>query len=184
MSEITGSVAGGTASSDWRADWSVSPPRYTGTGTFSGISADRLTGAGPSASLMAFWITGKTNVTYSLELSGNNEAEIVSSAKGKAEFTVANGTSRALALDPAKLMRFRSLQGALELDRQILKVLPSKLKAENRIYEFTATVSLSDQQAKLKARACSAESDITGTLEKPRIVARPLANGATYQIKI
>ena len=175
ISQMTAIVAGGTATSDWRADWSVSPPRYSGTGTFTGVSMDRLAGAGPGAPLIAFWVTGKANVKYSLTSSGKNEAEIWSSASGKAEVTVTNGTSHALLLDSTKLLKFQSLQGALEFDHQVLKLLPGKLRADKRIYEISGTVSLADKQAKLNASAGSATWNISGALEKPKIVARPAA---------
>lgn len=136
---------------------------------------DRLAGAGPGAPLIAFWVTGKANVKYSLTSSGKNEAEIWSSASGKAEVTVTNGTSHALLLDSTKLLKFQSLQGALEFDHQVLKLLPGKLRADKRIYEISGTVSLADKQAKLNASAGSATWNISGALEKPKIVARPAA---------
>jgi hypothetical protein len=180
ISKMTASIAGGTASCDWRADWSVSPPHYSGTGALSEVSADKLAGTGPSADLLAMWVTGKDNITFSLQSSGRNEAEILSSATGKAKFSAVNGASHALLLDSAKLLKFQSFQGDLELDRQVLTVLPSKLKADNRIYELSGTISLADKKTNLKAGAGRAQWDIIGALDKPTIAARPLSARGTH----
>ncbi|HJX84514.1 MAG TPA: AsmA-like C-terminal region-containing protein, partial [Candidatus Angelobacter sp.] len=180
ISKMTASIAGGTVASDWRADWSVSPPRYSGTGTLTGVSADKLAGTGPNADLLSLWVTGRNNIEFSLQSSGGNQVEILSSATGKAKFSVANGTSRALLLDSVKPLRFQSFQGELGLDRQVLTLLPSKLKADKRIYTLNGTVSLADKTTNLKADAGSAQWDIIGALDKPTIVARPLAARETH----
>ncbi|HWX54792.1 MAG TPA: AsmA family protein [Verrucomicrobiae bacterium] len=170
INNVTASIAGGTASADWRADWHVTPAKYTCTGTFNGVAIEHL-GPGPQAALLASWITGKAAVTYSLQYAGNNGAEMLSSAGGKVQFNVANGTSRALLFEPARPVKFHALQGTLELDHGVLKVLPSKLKAESRIYDISGTVSLADRQTNLTAGSSVVEWDITGTLEKPHIAA-------------
>lgn len=180
IGKMTASIADGTAACDWRADWSASPPHYSGTGTLTGVSADKLAGTGPNADLLALWVTGKDSITFSLQSSGKNQAEILSSATGNARFSVANGTSRALLLDSTKLLKFQSFQGDLELDRQTLTVLAGKLKADKRIYELSGTVSLADKKTTLKAGAGSAQWDIIGALDKPTIVARPLAARGTH----
>src|SRR5262249_30271068 len=93
--------------------------------------------------------------------------------------TVANGTSRTLSLESPKLFRFQSLQGALELDKQTLRVLPSKFRAENRIYEVSGTVNLADNQAKLRVSNGGSRWDFTCDWSKPQISSQPLTAQTT-----
>ena len=92
---------------------------------------------------------------------------MINSAAGHVEYLVTNGTSKALTLDGAKPLRFQSLQGAVDLDKRTLKILPSKFRAEPRIYDLSGTVSLADKQARLKLSSNSSRWDITGALDKP-----------------
>jgi len=123
---------------------------------------------------IAQWISGKGQVSYSVHFDGKAQAEMLSSAAGRIEFQVSNGSSRALLLEAARPLKFQMVQGALELDRQSLKILPSKFKAENRIYVMSGTVSLANKQAKLKVSTSGTQWEITGALDKPLITPQPL----------
>jgi hypothetical protein len=79
---------------------------------------------------------------------------------------VVNGVSRALAFNISKPIIFQSLAGKLEIDHQLLRVLPSKLKSENRIYDLNGVISLSDQQAMLKMSGGATQWEVTGSLDK------------------
>jgi len=174
VSDINGKIAGGgSLDGNWRIDWSASPTRYSGTGTFTGISPEHLGLPASAESLLAAWINGKTNLKYSLNLSGASGTEMLASATGQAEFLVVNGISRALAIGSSKPLSFLSLQGKLEIDHELLNVLPSKLKAENRIYDLNGTISLADRQAKLKISSNASRWEVTGALDKPVIAAQP-----------
>ena len=101
---------------------------------------------------------------------------MLASASGRIDFTVAKGTSRVLIEDAsAKALKFQELRGAVEFDPQLLRVLPSKFKADNRIYEMSGTVSLVDKQAQLRLSNSGEQWAITGDLDKPRVAAQPLS---------
>ncbi len=175
VSNLAAKVAGGTASGDWKIDWSGSVPQSTGTGAFTAVTIERLATAGPRMALLSSWMSGEANLKYTLRLDGKTGAELFSSASGAAELRIVDGTSHALALEAGKPVRFRTFEGRLELDRGILQVLPSKLQAENRIYTMSGTISLADKKAKLKVGNSVAEWDITGALEKPQVATHLLA---------
>ena len=124
-------------------------------------------------SLISEWISGKTNLKYSLELSGKSGAELLAGAAGHADFTAPNGISSALALE-SRPTRFQGLQGSCELAHQVLKLSASKFKAENRIYVLSGTISLAEKQAKLKVSNSVTQWEITGNLEKPNVAAQRL----------
>ena len=135
---------------------------------------DRVGPPDTVAGQLAQWLSGKAQVSYSTHFEGKSPQEMFSSAAGRVEFQVSNGASRMLTLEAGRPLRFNALQGVLELDRQSLKILPSKFKAENRIYLMSGTVSLANKQAKLKVSTSGAQWEITGALEKPQITPQPL----------
>ncbi len=128
----------------------------------------------PNIELVTSWINGKAEMKYSVRFEGKSQQEMLSSAAGHMEFLVANGSSRSLLLESSKPLRFQSLQGIMEFEKQTLRVLPSKFKAENRIYEVSGTVTLTDKQAKFKVSNGGSRWDITGPLDSPRIIAQPV----------
>ncbi|HET6841798.1 MAG TPA: AsmA family protein [Candidatus Angelobacter sp.] len=178
FSHIAANIAGGTVVGGWSADWSTLPVRYSSTGVLSGVPVERLAISPAAASLLASWITGKSNISYSLQLEGNNAEQLVSGAKGRIQFTVLNGTSRAFSLETGKAMKFRTFQGVVEADHGVLTVLPGKIQAENRIYEISGTITLADRQTKLKIGNKGAEWDVTGALEKPHVATHAVAVSA------
>jgi len=172
VSRISAKLGGGAAQGEWHADWSTSRPRFTATGNASGVAMDHLDDKEPEVALATSWVTGRADLNYSLRFEGASPEEMANSVNGRVEFLVSNGVSRSLQLD-AKPLKFQSLQGAMEIEKQTLKVLPSKIKTENRIYDMSGTVSLVDKQAQLKLRNSGSSWDVTGALDKPEIASPP-----------
>ncbi len=179
ISRIGGKVAGGNVLGDWHIDWSSMPIRYRGSGTLTDVASDHLLLSPAAQAVLASWITGKATVKYSVNFSGQNAKEMLASIKGEGDMAVSSGISWALASSVAKPIVFQSLAGKLEIDHEMLKVLPSKLKSENRIYDLSGTISLSDQQAKLKMSSSASQWEVTGGLDKavmsPQKAALPVA---------
>jgi AsmA protein len=169
ITRIAARLGAGTTQGEWKIDWSGSQPRYSGSGALDGVVLDRVAPPDTVAGQVAQWIGGKSQVSYSVHFDGKSQAEMLSSAAGRIEFQIANGSSRALLLEAARPLKFQVAQGALELERQSLKVLPSKFKAENRIYMMSGTISLANKQAKLKVSTTGTEWEINGALDRPQI---------------
>jgi AsmA protein len=174
VSRAAAKVAGGSTQGEWKVDWSGRQPRYSGTGSLEGVVLDRIGPPDTVAGELAQWISGKAQVSYSAHFEGKTPQEMFSSADARVEFQVSNGISRVLALEAGRPLKFNGLQGTLEIERQGLKVLPSKFKAENRIYLMSGTISLANKQAKLKVSTTGTQWEITGALEKPEITPQPL----------
>jgi hypothetical protein len=174
VNRVTAKVGGGTTQGEWKIDWSGDQPRYTGTGSMEGVALERVSPQNSIAGQVAQWIAGRAQVSYSAHFDGKTTQDMSTRVGGRVEFQVSNGTSRALALDSGRPLRFNGAQGALEIDKQAIKVLPSKFRAENRIYQLSGTISLANKQAKLKVNASGTQWEITGTLEKPEITPQPL----------
>ncbi|HEY6307818.1 MAG TPA: AsmA family protein [Candidatus Angelobacter sp.] len=179
ISHISAKLGGGSATGDWRTDWTGPQPRHTASGTVSGVALDRLGPSAPYAELLTSWITGKADLKYSLHFEGTTAQEMISTAAGRGDFTVAAGGSRVLLLEASRPLRFQSFQGSMELEKQTLKVLPSKFRVENRIYEVSGTLSLADKQATLKMSNGGARWEITGAMDRPRVAAQPMTAQTT-----
>jgi AsmA family/AsmA-like C-terminal region len=174
VNRVAARVGGGTTQGEWKIDWSGNQPRYSGSGSMEGVTLERVSPQNTVAGQVAQWIAGRAQVSYSTHFEGKTPQEMSASAGGRVEFQVSNGTSKVLALDAGRPIRFSGAQGALEIDREAIKVLPSKFKAENRIYLMSGTISLANKQAKLKVSTSGTQWEITGALEKPEITPQPL----------
>jgi AsmA-like C-terminal region/AsmA family len=179
LSRVSAKLGGGSVTGEWRGDWTEGVPRFSSSGSLAGVALDHLGVTSPGADLLDSWLTGKVDLKYTLRFEGRNQQELLAGATGQAEFTVANGSSRRLLLDGYNQFRFSNLRGGVELEKQNLKILPSKFRAENRIYDLSGTVALADQQAKLKVSSGTSRWEITGALDKPRISTQPLAAQTT-----
>jgi AsmA-like protein len=174
VNHIAAKLGGGSTQGEWKIDWSGSQPRFLGTGAFQAVMLERVAPPDTVPGQVAQWLSGKGEVSYSVHFEGKSQSEMLSSAAGRVEFQVANGSSRALLLDAARPLKFQVAQGALELERQSLKLLPSKFKTENRIYVMSGTISLANKQAKLKVNTTGTEWQVTGNLDRPQITPQPL----------
>lgn len=169
LSRISARLAGGSVDGDWHADWSGSTPHFTATGTMANVAMDRLSPSEPDVALVTSWVAGRADVKYALKFDGGTLSDMARNTSGRLEYVVNSGTSHQITLDGAKPFKFQNLQGAIEIDKQALKVLPSKFKAETRIYDFSGTVSLADKQAKLRLSNNGSRWEISGALQKPRV---------------
>ena len=174
VNRVAAKVGGGTTQGEWKIDWSGNQPRYSGSGSMEGVMLERVSPQDTVGGQVAQWISGRAQVSYSIHFEGKTPQEMSGSAGGRVEFEVSNGTSRALALEAGRPLRFNGAQGALEIDKQTIKILPSKFRAENRIYQLSGTMSLANKQTKLKVNTTGTQWEINGSLEKPEITPQPL----------
>jgi AsmA protein len=174
LNHIAAKLGGGATQGEWKIDWSGSPTHFTGTGTMEGVALDRVGPLDTVPGQVAQWLSGRGQVSYNVRFDGKSPSDLLPSANARIEFQVSNGASRMLTLEGGRPLKFQAAQGALEIDKQSLKILPSKFKAENRIYISSGTISLANKQAKLKVSTSGTEWQITGALEKPDITPQPL----------
>ncbi len=180
LSKINARLSSGAVDGEWHADWTASPPHFTIAGTANGVALDKLDTSNPDLTLLTSWLSGRADMKYAFKFDGASPADMAANAAGKIEYVVNNGLSRAMALDGTKPLHFQSLQGVLELEKHALRVLPGKVKAENRIYEMSGNISLADKQAKLRLTSGGTHWDITGSLDKPQVTGpAPTAQAAS-----
>lgn len=175
IEKIDAKIAGGSASGRWTIDWSGAAPRYSANGNIAGATIEKLELPAEEADVLTGWITGKANLKYSLQFAGKTPAEMIAGASGQTEFQVVNGTSRSLAPEPARPLKFQGVQGLFQIDHGNLKFSAGKIRAAPRIYDWDGTISLSDKQARLTIGAGAAQWKITGALDKPSVSGSPVA---------
>jgi hypothetical protein len=174
LKNVQAHVFGGTDIGNWNADFTGNQPRYSGTGTVSGVSLADVAALGKDS-----WGTGTVSGTYEVKLSGWQASDLYASAKGGCRFQWRNGTLRHLTLDgrtPA--VRFPLWDGSCEWSPEGFRVSASKMRTVSGIYEVSGTVQPTKDLQLEFIRADGTAYQVTGTLEKPRVTATPAARTA------
>ena len=157
-------VLGGQNSGEWTADFTGKVPRYTGSGT-----VDRVALAELVPLMHDSWITGSASGDYTLSLSGLSSGELLSSAAGRLDAQVRNGTL------PHILVREHP--GPLEINRLELRVKlaggrfdieQGKLKTAVATYKVSGSSQGRDLNLKL-SRDGFQDVRISGDLGQPHV---------------
>jgi len=174
VSELHGDLLGGKHTGTWTADFTVSPPSFTGTGSVSKLSMAQL------ATLMHDnWATGNVDARYSLAMTGASAAALRDSADGTAEFTWSGGALRHVALEghPAPTT-FSEFSCKLVLSHGTFKLEDCKLQSQSGDFVVKGT-ALYDRTLDLRLERANGQSyAISGTLDKPKVVPSPAAEAA------
>jgi uncharacterized protein involved in outer membrane biogenesis len=162
-------LLGGHHTGAWTADFTVSPPKYSGLGVLTAVSMAQL------ASLMHDnWAAGTANARYTLFLSGLSPDSLRASAVGSADFIWSGGALRHVSLDgPGTSMAFSNLAGKLSLQNGIFNLEDCKLQTGGNIYAVTGSASYDRSLDFHLQRADGRSYAISGTLEKPRVETLP-----------
>jgi len=174
MKDVQAKVFGGTHTGDWSADFTGDEPLYSGTGTVSNLSVADLAAMGKDA-----WGSGTLNGAYDLKLSGWQASDLFASAKGSCQFQWRNGMLRHLALDGrSNPVRFPLWGGQCQWSPEGFRVSGSKMRTVSGIYQISGTVQPTRDLQLEFVRADGTAYEVTGTLEKPRVTAAPVARTA------
>jgi len=171
-------VLGGHHSGRWTADFTASPPRYTGGGVLQKISMDQL-----STLMHENWATGQTSGKYAISLQGKDAAGLLNSATGSADFTWSNGSLRKLALEnrPAPLA-FSSLSGILNLGAGKLSFDNCALKTAGGVFDVKGAATYDRKLSFTLQRSGGTSYTVAGSLDRPQVTAVP-ASSAQAQLR-
>jgi hypothetical protein len=158
---------------EWRTDFNAAQPQYTGSGTLTGIAMAQV------ASLMHDnWASGLVDATYHLTMSGTAAGQLASSLTGNATFSWRNGLLRHIALDNHSTpLQFKNFAGQVELRQGKLDLAPSRILTGTNVYEIKGSASLG-RQLSLTLHSGSHIWELTGPLDKPKVVAEPVSTPA------
>jgi AsmA family len=174
MSDLRGEVWGGKHRGEWRADFTVKPPKYSGNGVLDGITLAQLAEA-----MHDNWITGTAYAKYQIELAGFSSAELVSSAKGDLHFDMRDGALPHLTLTTVPL-RVRRFTGLLAVHQGDVDLQQAILESPTASYAVTGKASMSRKLDFKLVQEGSPGLMVTGSLSDPRVapVHRPETQAA------
>ncbi|MFZ1010391.1 MAG: AsmA family protein [Candidatus Sulfotelmatobacter sp.] len=171
ISDLRAELMGGKHLGEWQADFTVSPPIYTGSGTFTTVSLQQAADA-----MQDSWVSGTAGGSYRLSGAGASSAEFWQSAEGEVQFDLRDGVLPHVTLKnddgPLRVVhwqgRARLHGGKIDLDK-------GKMISFVGAFEISGSVSLgraldfkfSSGEGK---SAVAAVYSITGTVGKPRVV--------------
>ncbi|HXJ88674.1 MAG TPA: AsmA family protein [Candidatus Binatia bacterium] len=166
ISSIDGDLLGGKHRGKWQADFSVKPPRCSGSGNLTGISLANI-----SKLMSDDWVEGTASMSY--EVGGSCSPDFWQSAEGTMEMSVADGSLPHVLLDStAEILRVRKLKAQVRLHDGKIDVSDGELDSPEGKYEVSGTATFKRQidfkLARIPAGTGSAYS-ITGTLAQPRV---------------
>lgn len=165
LADLSADVLGGEHRGEWRADFNVKPPTYSGTGTLDGISLSQLADV-----MHESWISGTADASYELAFSGLSASEISDSAKGTLQFEARDGILPHVTLASTPL-RIRRFSGVLDLAHGEFTLQDAKLQSPVANYLMTGSASMAQRLDLKLAQKGSPAFTVTGTLSDPRVAA-------------
>ena len=163
LSDLRADVMGGKHRGEWRADFTMKPPVYSGTGTLDGASLGQfaeMTGDD--------WISGSANAKYQVDLAGFSSVELISSAKGRLHFEMGDGALPHIVAATVPL-RVRRFTGMLTFRQGEFQMQEATLESPATTYVVTGTASLNRKLDFRLVPEGSAGLTVTGTLAEPRV---------------
>jgi len=170
LSDLRGEFLGGKHRGEWRADFSVRPAVYTGSGTVTEIALRQLAGA-----MHDEWIAGTASGSYQMTASSAASSDFWNSAEGIVQFDVRDGMLPHLLLvdggDPLKVER---LQGRAHLQDGKIEIKEARLDSPSGKFQVSGAASLT-RELDLKfttrpdATAGAKTYAVGGTLAEPHV---------------
>jgi hypothetical protein len=172
--DLRAEVLGGKHRGEWRADFTVKPPSYSGTGTLENASLSQL-----SEAMHDNWITGTANAKYQIDLTGYSSAELLSTVQGNLRFDMRDGALPHILLATAPL-RVRHFTGLLAIRQGAVELEQATLESPTASYAVSGKASMSRKLDFKLVPEGSPGVSVTGTLSEPRVspVHRPETQAA------
>lgn len=165
LSDLRGQVLGGTHVGDWKADFSVQPPEYSGSGNLEQVDLGQIAGFAHDE-----WITGTASGSYRIVLAGASPADLLTSANATLQLDVLNGSLPHVELSttsgPLEMQHFA---GSISFRNQKFEIEAGKMDTPNGSYQVSGTASMNRVvDMKLSGNGIPG-FNITGTLNEPHV---------------
>jgi hypothetical protein len=170
ISDLRAELMGGKHLGEWQGDFTVSPPVYKGSGTFTAMSLQQASDA-----MHDSWVSGTAGGTYRLSGTGANSGEFWQSAEGELQFDLRDGVLPHVTLKNAEgPLRVMHWQGRARLHQGKIDLDNGTFISSAGAYEISGSASLGRA---LDFRLNSGEGkstgaavySITGTVAEPRV---------------
>ncbi len=163
--ELRADIVGGHHNGTWTADFTATPPTYSGTGSITRVSMAQM-----GTLMHDNWAAGVMDAQYGLSMRGVNRVNLRDSASGSADFTWSDGLLRHVVLDGRGApLAFSSLIGKVVLANGTFTLADCKLQSAGANYTVKGT-ALYDRSVALRLERAGGHSYvISGPLDKPRV---------------
>jgi hypothetical protein len=166
LSDLHGDIWGGRHTGEWKADFMVNPPMYSGTGTLEKVALGQLAEA-----MHDGWITGTANVGYRANTLGWTLPQLLSNADASFEVDARDGLLPHLTLTgDSGSLRVNRFVGRLLLRDGKFEIEQGKLQTPGSIYQLSGTASLNRVLDIKLAGDGTYGFNISGTLTQPHVV--------------
>jgi hypothetical protein len=167
ISELKADFLSGKHRGAWQADFSLKPAICGGSGSLTGVSL-----AGVADAMEDQGIAGTANTIY--EVKGSCPGEFWTSAEGKLQFDVRDGTLPRFSLgEDAEPLKVARLAGQARLHAGTIEMKDATLDSASGNFHLSGTASLKGdldlKLGKTPTGAATLAYMITGTLAEPRV---------------
>jgi len=178
VSDFRADLLGGHHTGTWTADFTVSPPRFAGSGNLTRLAMAQL-----AALMHDNWATGTMDAKYSLSMAGVTSASLRDSATGSAVFTWDGGSLRHVTLDSRGApIAFSEFTGSVTLQNAKVTLTDCKLQSSGIGYAVTGTASF-DRNLDIRFEHTGRAYTVSGPLDKPRVETVPLPPSAEATLR-
>ena len=165
LTELRGTVLGGSHSGEWSADFMSQPPAYHGSGIVDHTSMEQVAQA-----MHDGWITGTVSAAYEVGASGANLQQMMTSALGKLKVEIMDGSLPHIELGSGDgPLRIHRLVALLRLRDSSFDIEEGKLETPSGIFQLSGTASLGQALNVKLVRDTRQGYTITGTLPEPKV---------------
>jgi hypothetical protein len=164
---LRGNVLGGQSEANLKADFSVRPPVYSGSGSFDGVSLSSI------AELMRTgWIDGEGSASYRFTTSGWSLEDLLKQADLDAKFSVKDGEfPHVLLSENAEPLQSSVFSGQLVFRDGTFSLNDTELVSDSGVFNVSGTASLTgDLNLKMMSEN-SGGYNLSGTLDQTRVSA-------------
>jgi hypothetical protein len=173
LTNLRGNLLGGQTAATWKADFSVRPPAYSGSGTFDGVSLAAIAGL-----MRNEWIDGSGSADYRFKAAGWNIQELLDAAELNASFNIKDGVFPHVVLtENAEPLSASVFSGQLGLHQGNFSLDDTELVTADGVFNVSGTASLAGVLDLKMTRENSTGYNVSGTLDQTRV--SPITNPPT-----
>lgn len=165
LTKIRGEILSGTVSGTLKADFSVRPPAYSGTGSLERVSLTSVAGL-----MRDGWVEGTASANYKFKTSGWKLKELLGSAELSSTFKIEDGVFPHVILPEAgEPLRASLFSGSLVLNNGDISFEDAKLQSDSGVYSIGGTASLTGALNLRMTAESSSGYSLSGTLAETRV---------------
>jgi len=173
LTNAHGNLLGGQTAANFKADFSVRPPMYSGIGNFNGVSLSSI-----AEIMRTGWIDGEGSANYRFTTFGWNLQDLLKEAELDAKFSIKDGEfPHVLLSENAEPLHSSVLSGQLVFRDATFSLDDTELVSDSGVFNVSGTASLAGDLNLKMTGENSGGYNVSGTLDQTRV--SPITNPPT-----